>query len=201
MRRDGAQRSAHDVAPREPRPHGGHRLLGHLLAEARRDLDERAGPDREAQIVCAGAPSRRATRQRGADGCAVGPALREEDRERAEAALVAANTRPSRALLPGLKATRPVGRPTSAGRSKARLRRGATNRAAVRFRAYERAAIASRTPSAPLASSARHAPHRSVASPSYASTPAQRRWIEQLEERVGRARLRARPHRSQRASE
>ena len=76
MRRDGAERSAHDVARENLAHMEDIGLLRHLLAEARRDLDERAGPDREAEIVALRAPSRRATRQRGADGCAVVPAAR-----------------------------------------------------------------------------------------------------------------------------
>ena len=51
MRRDGAERSAHDVARENLAHMEDIGLLGHLLTEARRDLDERAGPDREAEIV------------------------------------------------------------------------------------------------------------------------------------------------------
>jgi hypothetical protein len=56
MRRDGAERSAHDVARENLAHMEDIGLLGHLLAEA---------------------PSRRATHQPGADRCAVGPALRQ----------------------------------------------------------------------------------------------------------------------------
>ena len=74
MRRDGAERSAHDVARDNLAHMEDIGLLGHLLTEARRDLDEQVGPDRERGDHCARAPSRRATRQPGAGRCAVGPA-------------------------------------------------------------------------------------------------------------------------------
>ena len=102
MRRDGAERSAHDVARENLAHMEDIGLLGHLLAEARRDLDERAGPDRNAQIV---ALRPRADVQRANQeltGAQWDLRCAEERLKSAETALVAANTRPSGALLPGL---------------------------------------------------------------------------------------------------
>ena len=59
----------------------------------------------------------------------------EEGRERAEAVLVAANTRPTRALLPGLLGNTAPRREKDERwqEAKTRLQRSATNGAAVRF--------------------------------------------------------------------
>ena len=101
MRRDGAQRSAHDVARENLAHMEDIGLLGHLLAEARRDLDERAGPDREAQIVALAPRADVPHANEELTGAQSSLRRAEERRKGAETALVAANTRPTRALLPG----------------------------------------------------------------------------------------------------
>jgi len=175
-------------------------LLGHLLAEAPARPRRTAGPDREATDRCAGAPSRRATRQRGADGCAVGPALRRGgSREGRSRARGGEHPPEPGAASRSLKATRPVGRPTSAGRKQSATSTRRDESSSSRFAPTSERAIASRTPSAPLASSARHAPHR--ASPVLPTRAPRHKALDRAARRArGRARLRARPHRSQRAS-
>ena len=102
MRRDGAQRSAHDVARENLAHMEDIGLLGHLLAEARRDLDERAGPDRNAQIVALRPRADVQRTNQELTGAQWDLRCAKERLKSAETALVAANTRPSGALLPGL---------------------------------------------------------------------------------------------------
>ena len=200
MRRDGAQRSAHDVARENLAHMEDIGLLGHLLAEARRDLDERAGPDREAQIVALAPRADVPHANEELTGAQWDLRCAEEDRERAEAALVAANTRPSRALLPGLLRQRgPSGDRQALAGSKARLRRGATNRAAVASRL--RASAPSPRGRRARRSPAQRGTHRTGASPVLPTRAPRHKALDRAARRArGRARLRARPHRSQRAS-
>ena len=102
MRRDGAERSAHDVARENLAHMEDIGLLGHLLAEARRDLDERAGPDRNAQIVALRPRADVQRTNQELTGAQWDLRCAKERLKSAETALVAANTRPSGALLPGL---------------------------------------------------------------------------------------------------
>jgi hypothetical protein len=159
-------------------------LLGHLLAEARRDLDERAGPDRNAEII---ALRPRADVQRANQELKdAQSSLRraEQDRERAEAALVAANTRPTRALLPGLlgNASR---RETEAHWQRAKRDFDEARRIEQQsLRAYERARhhLEDAERAARQLSEARTAQERRQSF--LREHPGTRRWIEQLEERV-----------------
>jgi hypothetical protein len=184
MRRDGAERSAHDVA-RENLVHmediG---LLNHLLTEARRDLDERAGPDREAEII---ALRPRADLQRANQeltGAQWDLRRAEEDRERAEAALVAANARPTRALLPSLLGNE-ARRETEAHWQRAKGDFDEARRIEQQsLRAYERARhrLEDAERGARQLSEARTAQERRQSF--LREHPGTRRWIEQLEERV-----------------
>ena len=70
-------------------------------------------------------------------------------------------------------AIRPVGRQKLTGRKQNATSTRHDESNSSRFAPTSERTIASRTPSAPLASSAKHAPHRSAASPSYASTRTQ----------------------------
>jgi hypothetical protein len=76
-------------------------LLRHLLTEARREVDDQAGPDRERQIS---ALRRRDVRSANQELAGAQSSLwrAKDHRERAEAVLEQANTRPARARLPGL---------------------------------------------------------------------------------------------------
>ena len=135
MRRDGAERSAHDVARENLAHMEDIGLLRHLLTEARRDLDERAGPDRNAEIV---ALAPRADVQRANEeltGAQSVPAARrgapQEGRDRPRS-----GEHPPDPCAPSRS---PRQRGSSGDRgslaeSKTRLRRGATNRAAVASR-------------------------------------------------------------------
>jgi conjugative relaxase-like TrwC/TraI family protein len=184
MRRDGAERSAHDVARENLAHMEDIGLLGHLLAEARRDLDERAGPDRNAEII--------ALRPR-ADVQRANQELKDaqsslrcagQDRERAETALVAANTRPTRALLPGLLGNE-ARRETEAHWQRAKADFDAARRIEQQsLRTYERARhrLEDAERAARQLSEARTAQERRQSF--LREHPGTRRWIEQLEERV-----------------
>jgi conjugative relaxase-like TrwC/TraI family protein len=184
MRRDGAERSAHDVARENLAHMEDIGLLGHLLAEARRDLDERAGPDRNAQIV---ALAPRADVQRANEeltGAQWDLRRAEERRKRVETALVAANTRPTRALLPGLLGNE-ARRETEAQWQRAKRDFDEARRIEQQsLRAYER--VSHRLEDAERAarqlSEARAAQERRQSF--LREHPGTRRWIEQLEERV-----------------
>ena len=184
MRRDGAERSAHDVARENLAHMEDIGLLGHLLTEARRDLDVRAGPDRNAQIVAL-AP-RADVQHANQELKDAQSSLRraEEDREKAETALVAAHTRPTRALLPGL-----LGNEARRG-TEAHLQRAKGDFDEARrieqqsLRAYERARhrLEEAERAARQLSEARTAQERRQSF--LREHPGTRRWIEQLEERL-----------------
>ena len=184
MRRDGADRSAHDVARENLAHMEDIGLLGHLLAEARRDLQERAGPDRNAEIV---ALRTRADVQRAnQDLKDAHSSLRraEENRERAETALVAANTRPTRALLPGLLGNE-ARRETEAQWQRAKRDFGEARQIEQQFlRAYERARhrLEDAEHAARQLSEAGTAQERRQSF--LREHPGTKRLIEQLEERV-----------------
>ncbi len=184
MRRDGAEHSAHDVARENLAHMEDIGLLGHLLTEARRDLDERAGPDRNAEIT---ALAPRADMQRANQeltGAQWDLRCAEEDRKRAETALVAANTRPTRALLPGLLGNE-ARRETEAHWQRAKGDFDETRRTEQQsLRAYERARhrLEDAERAARQLSEARTAQERRQSF--LREHPDTRRWIEQLEERV-----------------
>jgi hypothetical protein len=184
MRRDGAERSAHDVARENLAHMEDIGLLGHLLAEARRDLDERAGPDRNAQIV---ALAPRADVQRANEeltGAQWDLRCAEEHRKRVETALVAANTRPTRALLPGLLGDE-ARRETEAQWQRAKRDFDEARRIEQQsLRAYERARhrLEDAERAARQLSEARTA--QECRQSFLREYPDTRRWIEQLEERV-----------------
>jgi hypothetical protein len=184
MRRDGAERSAHDVARENLAHMEDIGLLGHLLAEARRYLDERAGPDREAEIV---ALAPRADVQRANQeltGAQWDLRCAEERLERAETALVAANTRPTRALLPSVLGNA-ARRETEAHRQRAKRDFDEARRIEQQsLRAYERARhhLEDAERAARQLSEARTAQERRQSF--LREHPGTRRWIEQLEERV-----------------
>jgi len=184
MRRDGAERSAHDVA-RENLVHmediG---LLGHLLTEARRDLDERVGPDRNAEIVALAPRADVQHANRELTGAQWDLRRAEQDRKRAEAALVAANARPTRALLPGLLGNE-ARRETEAHWQRAKRDFDEARRTEQQsLRAYERARhhLEDTERAARQLSEARTAQNRRQSF--LREHPGTRRWIEQLEERV-----------------
>ena len=184
MRRDGAEHSAHDVARENLAHMEDIGLLGHLLTEARRDLDERAGPDREAEII---ALRPRADVQRANEeltGAQSSLRCAEERRKRAKTALVAANTRPTRALLPGLLGNE-ARRETEAHRQRAKRDFDEARRIEQQsLRAYERARhrLEDAERAARQLSEARTAQERRQSF--LREHPDTRRWIEQLEERV-----------------
>ena len=184
MRHDGAEHSAHDVARENLAHMEDIGLLGHLLTEARRDLDERAGPDREAEII---ALRPRADVQRANEeltGAQSSLRCAEERRKRAKTALVAANTRPTRALLPGLLGNE-ARRETEAHRQRAKRDFDEARRIEQQsLRAYERARhrLEDAERAARQLSEARTAQERRQSF--LREHPDTRRWIEQLEERV-----------------
>ena len=184
MRHDGAEHSAHDVARENLAHMEDIGLLGHLLTEARRDLDERAGPDRNAEII---ALRPRADVQRANEeltGAQSSLRCAEERRKRAETALVAANTRPTRALLPGLLGNE-ARRETEAHWQEAKRDFDEARRIEQQsLRAYERAhhRLEDAERAARQLSEARTAQERRQSF--LREHPDTRRWIEQLEERV-----------------
>jgi len=184
MRRDGAERSAHDVARENLAHMEDIGLLGHLLTEARRDLDELAGPDRNAQIV---ALRPRADLQRAKlelTGAQSSLRCAKERRKGAETALVAANTRPTRALLPGLLGNE-ARREIEAHWQRAKRDFDVARRIEQQsLRAFERARhrLEDAERAARQLSEARTAQERRQSF--LHEHPDTRRWIEQLEERV-----------------
>jgi hypothetical protein len=184
MRRDGAERSAHDVARENLAHMEDIGLLGHLLTEARRDLDERAGPDRNAQIVALRPRADVQHANQELTGAQWDLQRAEERRKRAETALVAANTRPTRALLPGLLGNE-ARRETEAHCRRAKRDFGEARRIEQQsLRAYERARhrLEDAERAARQLSEARTAQERRQSF--LREHPDTRRWIEQLEERV-----------------
>jgi hypothetical protein len=184
MRRDGAERSAHDVARENLAHMEDIGLLGHLLTEARRDLDEQVGPNRDAEIVSLRprADVQRANQE--LTDAQLSLRRAEEGRERAETALVAANTRPTRALLPGLLGNA-ARRETEAHWQEAKRDFDAARRIEQQsLRAYERARhhLEDAERAARQLSEARTAQERRQSF--LREHPGTRRWIEQLEERV-----------------
>jgi conjugative relaxase-like TrwC/TraI family protein len=184
MRRDGAERSAHDVARENLAHMEDIGLLGHLLAEARRDLDERAGPDREAEIIALAprADVQRANRE--LTGAQWDLRCAEERLKRAEIALVAANIRPTRALLPGLLGNE-ARRETEAHWQEAKRDFDTARRIEQEsLRAYERARhrLGDAEHAARQLSEARTAQERRKSW--LCEHPDTRRWLKQLEERV-----------------
>ena len=124
----------------------------------------------------------------------------EERRKGAETALVAANTRPTRALLPGLLGNQ-ARRETEAHWQEAKRDFDEARRIEQQsLRAYERAhhRLEDAERAARQLSEARTAQERRQSF--LREHPDTRRWIEQLEERVAVRDVRARPHRGQRAS-
>ena len=184
MRRDGAERSAHDMARENLAHMEDIGLLRHLLAEARRDLDERAGPDRNAEII---ALRPRADVQHANEKLKdAQSSLRraEEGRKRAEAVLVAANTRPTRALLPGLLGNAARREKDERWQEAKRDFDGARRMEQQSLRAYERARhrLEDAKRAACQLTEARTAQERRRSF--LHEHPDTRRWIEQLEERV-----------------
>jgi conjugative relaxase-like TrwC/TraI family protein len=184
MRRNGAERSAHDVARENLAHMEDIGLLGHLLTEARRDLDQRAGPDREAEIVAL--RPRADVQHANQELKEAQSSLRraEEDRDRAGTALVAANTRLSRALLPGFLGDE-TRRETEAQWQRAKRAFGEARRIEQQFlRAYERARhrLEDAERAARQLSEAGTAQERRQSF--LREHPDTRRWIEQLEERL-----------------
>ncbi len=184
MRRDGAERSAHDVARENLAHMEDIGLLGHLLAEARRDLDERAGPDRNAEIVALRPRSDVQRANQELTGAQSSLRRAEEDRERAETALVTANTRPTRALLPGLLGNE-ARRETEAHWQRAKRDFDEARRIEQQsLSAYESARhrLEDAECAARQLSEAHTAQQRRQSF--LREHPGTRRWIEQLEERV-----------------
>ena len=184
MRRDGAEHSAHDVARENLAHMEDIGLLRHLLTEARRELDERAGPDRNAQIVAL--RPRADVQHANEELTAAQWDLRraEDDRERAETALVAVNVRPTRALLPGLLGSEARRETEAHGQEAKRDFDEARRIEQQSLRAYERARhrLEDAERAAHQLSEARTAQeHRRFFLRKH---PGTRRWIEQLEERV-----------------
>jgi hypothetical protein len=184
MRRDGAERSAHDVARENLARMEDIGLLGHLLSEARRHLDERAGPDREAEIVAL----RPRADVRGAKleltGAQWDLRCAEERLKRAKTTLVAANTRPTRALPPGLLGNDAC-RETEIHLQRAKRDFNEARRIEQQsLRAYERARhrLEDAERAARQLSEARTEQERRQSF--LREHPDTRRWIEQLEERV-----------------
>ncbi len=184
MRRDGAGRSAHDLARENLAHMEDIGLLGHLLTEARRDLDERAGPDRNEEIVALQPRSDVQRAKQELTGAQSSLRSSEEDRERAEAALVAANTRLTRALLPSLLGNEACREIETQWQRAKRYFDEARRSEQQSLRAYERARH--RLEDAVLAarqlSEARTAQERRRSF--LHQYPGIRLWIEQLEERL-----------------
>jgi hypothetical protein len=184
MRRDGAERSAHDVARENLAHMEDIGLLSHLLTEARRDLDEWAGPDRNAEIVALAPRADVQHANQELTGALWDLRCAEERRKRAETAVVAANTRPTRALLPGLLGNE-ARRETEAHRQRAKRDFDEARRIEQQsLRAYERARhrLEDAERAARQLSEARTAQERRQSF--LREHPDTRRWIEQLEERV-----------------
>ena len=184
IRRDGAERSAHDVARENLAHMEDIGLLGHLLTEGRRDLDERAGPDRNAQIVALRPRADVQHAKLELTGAQSSLQRAEERCKRAETALVAANTRPTRALFPGLLGNE-ARRETEAHWQRAKRDFDEARRIEQQsLRAYElaRHRLEDAERAARQLSEARTAQERRQSF--LREHPGTRRWIEQLEERV-----------------
>jgi hypothetical protein len=152
--------------------------------KARRDLDERAGPDREAEIVALRPRADVQHANQELTGAQWDLRRAEERLKRAETALVAANTRPSGALLPGLLGNE-ARRETEAHLQRAKRDFDEARRIEQQsLRAYERARhrLEDAERAARQLSEAGTAQERRQ---SFLRVhPGSRRWIEQLEERV-----------------
>ncbi len=184
MRHDGAERSAHEVARENLAQMEDIGMLRHLLAEARRELDERGGPDRRAQI---NALRPRADVQRASEELATAERsaqFAEKARVTAEQALARASVRPARAHLPGFLGNE--------ARREAEAGLQAAARAVVEARRVERQSLRTSERARHAlgdATSAAHQLEETRAAQEHRETwlrehPTKTRWIEQLEERV-----------------